>query len=158
MDPARSADLAVQLFGAKPERTLALLRAAWPVAVGPELARRTEVISADRGVLRVRVPDANWRRSLWRMRGEILGRLRQVAGRLGPRSIGFVEGPLSSAPPEATAPGQVEQSAVAEPPTSVIDAAATISDDELRAEFLAVAGRYLGRFTPAEAARPKRTR
>ena len=86
MDRARDPDLAAQLFGATPERTFVLVRAAWLASVGPELARRTEVVSVDRGVLQVRVPDATWRRSLWRMRGDILRRLRQVAGRLAPQS------------------------------------------------------------------------
>src|SRR5574341_1196686 len=43
MDRPRHPDLAARLFGTKPEHTLALLRAAWPSAVGDELARRTEV-------------------------------------------------------------------------------------------------------------------
>ena len=40
------ASLARRLFGAVPARTLALVRAAWPRAVGPDLARRTEVVGA----------------------------------------------------------------------------------------------------------------
>ena len=39
-------DLVARLFGASPPRTLALLRATWPLAAGPELARRTEVLAA----------------------------------------------------------------------------------------------------------------
>ena len=95
-----------------------MIRAAWPTAVGPEVARRTEVVSIDRGVLQVRVPDSTWRRSLSRMRGQILGRLRHVAGRLAPRSIGFIEGPLTAPAPEAPAadgPGPEEAPVAAEP-------------------------------------------
>ena len=70
-----------------------LLRAAWPGVVGPELARRTEVVSLDGTTLRVRVPDAGWQKVLHRMRGDILSRLFDVAGELAPRRLGFVEPP-----------------------------------------------------------------
>ena len=93
MDRTRDPDLAARLFGSRPEHTLALLRAAWPAAVGPDLARRTEVVALDRGVVRVKVPDARWQRSLLRMRGDILSRLRGVAGGAAPRGLGFVVGP-----------------------------------------------------------------
>jgi len=145
MERPRDADLAARLFGSSPERALALMRAAWPAAVGPELARRTELVGFDSGVLRVRVPDATWRRGLLRMRGEILGRLRAIAGRAAPRSLGFVEGPVAAAPAPAQA---VAVSLAVEPPASVAEAAGSIADPELRARFLAAAGRYLGRFAP----------
>lgn len=146
MDPARDPDLALQLFGKTPERALLLMRAAWPAAVGPEIARRTELVSLDRGVLQVRVPDATWRRSLWRMRGQLLRHLRHVAGRLAPHSISFVEGTLRIAAAEAPAPPPAPPASTATAPPSVVDAAAAIPDGALRAEFLAVAGRYFGRF------------
>ena len=97
-------DLAAQLFGSSPERTLLLMRAAWPVAVGPELARRTEVVALDREVLRVRVPDATWQRGLARMRGDIMRRLREIAGAAAPRSLGFVLGPVSASQARETPP------------------------------------------------------
>lgn len=145
MDRPRDPDLAARLFGSSPERALALVRAAWPAAVGPELARRTEVVSLDAGQLRVRVPDAAWQKNLWRMRGDILARLRAVAGRAAPRSMGFVQGPVPTPPERAT---------VATPPpprlpASLVDAASVIEDEALRAAFLAAAGRYLGRFSPS---------
>ncbi len=104
MDRTRDPDLAVRLFGSRPEHTLALLRAAWPAAVGPELARRTEVVALDRGILRIKVPDAGWQRSLLRMRGDILSRLRSVAGGAAPRGLGFVVGPVAEPPAPALAP------------------------------------------------------
>jgi hypothetical protein len=138
--------LAARLFGSAPERTLALLRAAWPRVVGPELARRTEVIALEGDSLRIRVPDAGWRKGLLRMRREILTRLRDLAGDLAPRRLGFTEGfPAGTAPslppilppaPEVPAP----------PPSPALSAeAARIRDPELRARFLEIAGRYLAR-------------
>src|SRR5262245_65310270 len=99
MQRPRHSDLAARLFGGKPEHTLALLRAAWPSAVGDELARRTQVVALDRGVLRVMVPDVRWQRSLLRVCGDILARLRTVAGRAAPRTLGFVTGPVADPAP-----------------------------------------------------------
>ena len=146
MDRPRDNDLAARVFGGTPEATLALLRAAWPSAVGEELARRTELVALDRGVLRVRVADLRWQRTLQRMRGEILGRLRRVAGGATPHALGFVTGeiaapdipprPLTKAPDTPAPPA----------PEEVVAAAAAIPDADVRARFLATAGRYLARF------------
>jgi predicted nucleic acid-binding Zn ribbon protein len=103
MDRISGRSLAARLFGASPARTLALLEAAWPLAVGPELARRTEVLGIEGGTLRVRVPDARWRKVLHRMQPQILGRLREMAGDLAPRRMGFVEGGLTDQPQSAAA-------------------------------------------------------
>jgi hypothetical protein len=133
LERAAPMGLAARLFGSTPERTLALLRAAWPRVVGPELARRTEVIALEGDSLRIRVPDAGWRKGLLRMRREILGRLRELAGDLAPRRLGFTEGF-----PTGTAPTP--------PPSPALSAeAARIRDPELRARFLETAGRYLAR-------------
>jgi hypothetical protein len=94
MERISGRSLAARLFGASPARTLALLEAAWPLAVGPELAWRTEVLGIEGGTLRVRVPDARWRKVLHRMQPQILGHLREIAGDLAPRRMGFVEGGL----------------------------------------------------------------
>lgn len=148
MERTRHPDLAARLFGSRPEHTLALLRAAWPVAVGPELARRTEVVALDRGIVRVKVPDLRWQRSLLRMRREILEHLRGVAGGAAPRGLGFVvgtvEGPPDPVPPPPAVPPAPAPSAVAE-------AAAAIPDPEVRALFLAAVARYLARFAPGQA-------
>ena len=109
MDRPRDPELAARLFGSSPERRLALMRCAWPAAVGPELARRTEVVSLDGVLRRVRVPDSTWRRGLLRMRGDILARLRSIAGGAAPRSLGFVEGAVDAAdaaPPASGARGK----------------------------------------------------
>jgi hypothetical protein len=146
MQRPRHADLAARLFGAKPEHTLALLRAAWPTAVGEELARRTQVVALDRGVLRVMVPDMRWQRSLLRVRGDILARLRTVAGRASPRMLGFVTGPVEDSAETAARVEPRPAVEPAEPPAAVREAAESIPDPEIRARFLEAAGRYLSRF------------
>jgi len=146
LEPMRSAgrtpDLARQLFGRSPEHTVALLRAAWPAAVGPELARRTEVLAVDGRTLRVRVPDKRWMSVLHRMRRDILDRLRQIAGSLAPTGLGFHEGALTHEPEAAPPPrGPVDAPASA----ALQSAAAVIQDDELRLRFMTTAARYLHR-------------
>jgi hypothetical protein len=150
MDRPRDHRLATQVFGASPAGTLALVRAAWVTAVGPELARRTEVVSIDGGMLRVRVPDMSWQRNLWRMRSDILARLRRVAGGLAPRAIGFVQGEIAApaATPPAPAPVPAVPREPTPPSTALVEASRAIEDEALRAAFLAVARRYLGRFPP----------
>ena len=141
------ADLAADLFGAAPARRLVFLKAAWPAAVGAELARRSEVVALDGDLLRIRVPDAIWRKSLWRMRSDLLARLRRVAGSAAPHALGFAEGQVmvttEEAPPRASA-------VVARPlPAALAEAADAIPDVEVRERFRETAGRYLGRFTAA---------
>ena len=92
MDRISGRSLAARLFGASPARTLALLEAAWPLAVGPELAWRTEVLGIEGGTLRVRVPDARWRKVLHRMQPQILGPPARDRRRPRARRMGFVEG------------------------------------------------------------------
>jgi hypothetical protein len=147
MERPRHPDLAAQLFGSSPERRLALVRCAWPAAVGPELARRTEVVALDGGLLRVRVPDWAWQKTLFRMRGDILARLRAIAGRAAPHALGFVQGRVREEPAAAPPPAPPAPPA-AEPSAALVAAAATIADDALRQSFLAAAARYLARFSP----------
>src|SRR5262245_39338259 len=106
--------LAARLFRPGSPQALALLRAAWPLAVGPDLARRTEILAIERNTLRLRVPDARWRNGLHRMQPEILARLRSVAGELAPGRLGFTEGP-APASPAAPEPAPVLHDAPAAP-------------------------------------------
>lgn len=136
------ADTAVRLFGRRPVARLALLQALWPRAVGPELARRTRVEAVDDVTLRVRVPDAGWRKQLHAIQPRLIRSLRALAGPLAPRRLGFVEGGLAEAPVEEAA---------APPPEAELSAelrreADAIADAALRAAFLHSARRYLGRF------------
>jgi hypothetical protein len=145
LERARAADLAARLFGRGTPQALELLRASWPHAVGPDLSRRTEVVAVEGATLRIRVPDAGWRRVLHHMQPEILARLGQVAGTLAPRRLGFVEGRIAEPPPAA--PGARAVAAPTPCPARVAEEAAAITDPELRAKFLETAGRYLARST-----------
>jgi hypothetical protein len=144
LDRTRDPDFAARIFGTRPEHALALLRAAWPAAVGADIARRTEVVALDRGVLRIKVPDAGWQRSLLRMRGDILARLRSVAGGAAPRGLGFVSGPVALVPDAAPPPAG--PTTPAPTPRALAEAAAGIPDAEIRARFVGAAARYLARF------------
>lgn len=135
-------ELAEQLFGGAPERVRALVQAAWPLAVGADLARRTEVLGVEAGILRVRVADARWRAVLHQMQPEILSRLRRVAGRLAPRRIGFVEGGMA-VPDAVSVPGPSLPAPPGAASEALSDSAAQIKDPELRDAFLAAAARYL---------------
>lgn len=137
--------LARRLFGADPARTLALLRAAWPRAVGPDLARRTEVVALEAATLRVRVPDARWRKELHRLQAEILRRLREIAGDLAPWRLGFMEGPVAAPTVAKSARIPEESSGPPLPPAGVVAGAAVISDPDVRERFLEAAARYLER-------------
>lgn len=145
-------DRAAHLFGASPGRRLMLLKAAWVAAVGSDLARRSEVVALDGDLLRIRVPDGTWRRSLWRMRKDLLARLRKIAGSAAPRTLGFSEGQVTaSLEPEAPPP---PPSVIAPLPAIVAEAAEQIEDAEIRERFREAAGRYFGRFAerPPQAA------
>ncbi len=142
MDRVSGRSLAARLFGASPARTLALLQAAWPLAVGPELARRTEVIGIENRTLRVRVPDVSWRKVLHRVQPQILSRLREIAGdELTPRRMGFLEGGMANIDTPAPPPPPREPAV----PAAIARLADSIPDAEIRARFAAVAARYLSR-------------
>jgi len=131
---------AARLFDGGTAARLALLRALWPAAVGPEIARRTEVIGIEGDVLRVRVADAGWRKALFRVYRDIIVRLRRDAGPLAPARLGFLEGPVADPPQPPPAP-----TATPRLPASVKEAAAAIGDDDVRTRFLETAARYIGR-------------
>lgn len=143
---AEPATLAAQLFGGDPAHTAALIRAAWPRVVGPELALRTEVVAVEGSTLRIRVPDARWQKVLHRMQPELLAGLRALAGTLAPRRLGFVLGAVGPPPstPPAT-PREAPERAAPAPPDELLRAASAIEDPELRRHFLATASRYLAR-------------
>jgi hypothetical protein len=147
MKRASGTALRSQLFGSCPAGRLALLRAAWPHAVGSGLAQRTELLALEGGALRVRVEDVSWRRELHRIRGEILTRLREIAGPLAPRSLGFTLGPVVTQAKDAGRPPEPDPAgrSPAVAPASVIAGAEAIEDPEIRRAFLESAARYLDR-------------
>jgi hypothetical protein len=153
MERPRDPDFAARFFGTRPEHALALLRAAWPAAVGPELARRTEVVALDRGVLRIKVPDAGWQKNLQRIRADLLSRLRRVAGGVSPYALGFVVGTVVPAPEPASPPAPAPApGAPPSVPPALAEAARSIADPEIRARFEAAAALYFARFAGAQAA------
>jgi hypothetical protein len=140
--------LARRLFGATPQGSLALLKRVWARAVGPELASRTEVLAVEGRTLRVRVPDARWRKVLHRMQRDILARMRGLAGDMAPARLGFQEGAVTVTPtatPPTAAPLAMAEAPL---PASLATEAASITDEDLRGRFVASAARYLGRFHP----------
>ena len=151
MDRISGRSLAARLFGASPARTLALMQASWPLAVGPELARRTEVLGLEGGTLRVRVPDASWRKVLHRIQPQILGRLRELAGDLAPKRMGFVDGGMAignnndNNDNNSNDHVNVQQDHDVQQMHNVQQLANLIPDLEIRARFAATAARYLAR-------------
>lgn len=136
--------LARRIFGATPQGSLALLRSVWAQAVGPEVAQRTEVLALEGRALRVRVPDARWRKVLHRMQRDILMRMHEQVGDMAPTRLGFQEGPVS-----ALAARPVPESRVVTPvplPAGLAAVAASIPDAEIRGRFEASAALYLSRF------------
>lgn len=149
LERAATSSLAARIF-TPGSGALALLRAAWPLAVGPELARRTEVSALEVQTLRIHVPDARWRKALHRMREDILVRLRQIAGDVAPRHLGFIEGLVPPAPePPPAAALRAGASGPPPPRPDLTAAASAIEDPEIRDRFLEAAARYLDRVRDA---------
>ncbi len=141
LEQASARKLANRLFGSTPAARLALIRALWPAAVGADVARRTEIVALEGRVLRVRVPDARWRKVLHRMQREIVSRMWSSIGDLAPSQLSFVEEPVAEPPAVPQAPPRDP----VPPSASLVASAAAITDPELRARFLSTAARYLDR-------------
>jgi hypothetical protein len=118
------------------------LSALWPKVVGPEVARRSKVLTLEGDRLKVRLPRGAWRKTIGRMRGEILLRLREAAGSLAPRALIFVEGPVDEQPEPVGAPTLSPPKALA---VAVEEASKSIGDPEIREGFRAAAACYLSR-------------
>lgn len=151
---AAGTTLAEELFA--PEQAIALLRAAWPLAVGASLAERTRPLALQGRMLLVEIPDARWRRILHRLRREILVRLREVAGSRAPATLGFVVS-RAAAEPHRGSEGHVGSREVSvaageglfapresrTAPAALAAEAERIADPQLRERFLDAATRYL---------------
>ena len=137
--------VAEALFHRRPEAVMALLRALWPQVVGPGVARRTELISVDHDMLRVRVPDARWRETLHRMEPTLLDRLSELGGRCAPRKLGFMIGAIREADTETGASRHPLDRSRIEARPSVQAMARVIADPEVRRAFVSCASLYLER-------------
>jgi predicted nucleic acid-binding Zn ribbon protein len=65
------------------------VRAAWPLAVGARIAAQTRPVKFAEGRLVVEVQDAVWQSQLQTMSGQILGRLKELAGAASVGSLEF---------------------------------------------------------------------
>ena len=139
--------LVKRLFPAGSPQRLELLRAAWALAVGPDLARRTAVLALEGRTLRVRVPDAGWRKVLHRMRGDILAGLARIAGDAAPDRLGFQEEVRSGrqGPPPERIAAEIPSSVPPPLPSEIAREAEAIADPALRRAFTEAAARYLAR-------------
>jgi hypothetical protein len=114
------------------------LVAAWPAAVGAGIARNAWPARFQRdGMLIVHAVDSVWSFELTQRADEIAGRL----GRLVPKGLKFVPGPLPEPPPEAsqTTRTAVRGATIGEARTAA-EWAAEVEDPELR-ELVARAAR-----------------
>jgi predicted nucleic acid-binding Zn ribbon protein len=78
-----------------------LVRTVWPQAVGVRIASHTRPVALHDGCLVVEVEDAIWRSQLETMSGQILGRLREIAGAASVRALEFRLGVPRRAPQRA---------------------------------------------------------
>ena len=153
LERAAAQGLLQRLFPPGSRQRLELMRAAWPLAVGRDLACRTDVLAIEGRTLRVRVPDARWRKVLHRMRGDIVAKLQAVAGPAAPDRLGFQEDATRAPrvpPGPAQRPAAVAPAASAPAPAAVAAAAGAIADEDLRRAFVETAARYLGRAVRAD--------
>lgn len=82
-------------------------KAAWPAAVGPRIAARTQAVALVGDKLLVEVEDSVWQRQLSTLKGQILKRLEDVAGTGAPKDVEFrvrmLRRPVRPAPPARSA-------------------------------------------------------
>lgn len=95
----RAARLLAQL---KPARRVLrdrdLAAAAWPAAVGKQVAARTRVLRLEERRLLVAVEDVLYQRNLQNLTRQILGNLRELVGAGAPEAIEFVLAPQRRLP------------------------------------------------------------
>jgi hypothetical protein len=122
--------------------SLELIGLKWPLAVGSELATRSEAASFEDGVLTIRVTDAAWGRMIMKLQAEIRSRLNAAMGFRAVKRIRFVR---DGKPLSVPAPPPAEDSPLGpvEPPESLRQAAEGLQDAELGELMLRTAARYL---------------
>lgn len=119
-----------------------LIRRKWGEAVGSELARRSEPATFEAGLLTVRVEDAAWGRVIVRLKSEVIDRLNRALGQPLVRRLRFVNDGVALTP-SAPVPAAKAPVGEAEPPASLLKAAASIREPELREVVLRAGARYL---------------
>jgi predicted nucleic acid-binding Zn ribbon protein len=86
--PAANA-LQAALQRAAPKTPLAAVQAAWPTAVGGQLAAVAAPVSERQGTLTIECADAVWAQELDLMQEALLERLRAAVGEQAPRALRF---------------------------------------------------------------------
>jgi hypothetical protein len=128
-----------------PQAGMAELVAAWPDAVGPEIARNAWPARIARdGTVHVATADAIWAFELGHRAAEIAARLRESG--LGVPKLRFAPGPL---PEPAVEAEESRPRAAFEPSAEDVERAAaltaTVGDEELRARIARAAALSLAR-------------
>lgn len=77
--------------------------AAWALAVGKTVARRTTALALVRSRLVIQVEDRTWQRQLWGLRGQILASLADALGRPIVEELEFRIAVPQRKPPQAEA-------------------------------------------------------
>jgi hypothetical protein len=113
--------------------------AAWPAAVGPEIARNAwpARVGKDR-VLHVNAASSAWSFELTQLADAVLERLALAVGDDAPRGIRFAPGPIPDPPAEA--PAEAPRERISPSEDAVVRAhsiAADIDDEELREQVAA---------------------
>jgi hypothetical protein len=123
---------------------LTRLTAAWPSAVGPEIARQAWPLRVGRdGTLHVATASATWANELTLLASEILERLRDQLGPEAPPALRCAVGPIPEAPapePEVAPPPQSAADVPPDVASTAASVASAIADPELR-ELVARAAR-----------------
>jgi len=134
-----SDELRRELAALGPNSAMAETTAAWPVAVGPDIARNAWPARFQRdGTLIVHTHDAIWAFELGQRAGEISGRLP------GRPPLKFVAGPLPApAAPEEAVPAP--PAATLEEERQAAEWASSIEDEELRQAVARAAAASLAR-------------
>jgi hypothetical protein len=141
------ADIEKQLARFDAQGAMPRIVAAWPEAVGGEVARNAWPARVGRdGTLHVHTSSSVWAFELGQLAPKVLVRLRDALGGRAPTALRFAPGHLPEAPPaaaEATRPPAAQVSA----DTAVRAAAlaAGIADEELRERVARAAGLGLSR-------------
>ena len=116
----------------------------WDHAVGPQVAAAARPVSLRNGVLLVHVRNSVWVQELTAMRGQLLERVRAIAGARTVTELRFRVGELPRGP-EAKEPSRVTFDLTAPIPHSVAQAIRRVESSRLRAVLLRVASRWATR-------------
>lgn len=98
-----------------------LMRAIWPQAVGKPIAAHTAGLKLVRNTLVVEVEDAIWQKQLFPLSGQILSRLRKIAGTDTVEQIEFRVAMPRRQPQRAEAPRPVSRGQVGDEADAIQD-------------------------------------